>query len=281
MIESASLTHQGLVRPQNEDSIVDDTVLGLWVVADGVGGNGFGDVASQIATQTMERKLRQGLGLVKATLAANQAIIETAQQKIEYRNMATTVVGCHVHGSSYEISWVGDSRAYLIDQHHINQLTSDHNLANALAEQGVVSEADVRQHPGQHELTQALGHMGVAKPSVTVGELHHGDCLLLCTDGLTGVLADQEIYQIIQEASSLPDACKRLLAQVLDRGAPDNVSFILLRYAEEVRKTAASDFDGAPYRLPLDRSHHAGQLVSRIGLLVLVVAAVILAGWVI
>lgn len=271
MIKSASLSHQGLVRHQNEDSIVDDVPLGLWVVADGVGGNGCGEVASQIATQTVQRKVRQGERLVEATLMANRAIVEAAQQKIEYRNMATTVVACHVHGSAYEIAWVGDSRAYLLDAHHIGQLTADHNVAGELVAQGALRSDEASHHAGQHELTLALGHLGAKKPSVSVGELHHGEYLLLCTDGLTGVIPDAEIHQIVLASSSLQQAVQHLLDAVLARGAPDNVSVILLHYADARPRLQPSDFNRA--------SRAAKPGMSRLWLLMLLVAGLIFVGW--
>lgn len=245
MIESVSISHQGLVRHQNEDSVVDDASLGLWIVADGVGGNGCGEVASQIATQTVQRRVRQGEALVPAILAANAAIVATAQQKIEYRNMATTVVACHVHGSAYELAWVGDSRVYLLDAQQITQLTTDHNVAGELLAQGVLSREEALHHPGQHELTLALGHLAAKTPSVSVGELHHGEYLLLCTDGLSGVLPEADIHQIVLAASSLSQAAQDLLDAVLARGAPDNVSLVLLHYRDQRPKLEASDFDPA------------------------------------
>lgn len=271
MIESASLSHQGLVRHQNEDSIVDDLPLGLWVVADGVGGNGCGEVASQIAAQTLQRKVRQGERLVAATLTANVAIVEAAQQRIEYRHMATTVVACLVHGSAYEIAWVGDSRAYLLDAKQINQLTADHNVAGELVAQGVLRSEEASHHSGQHELTLALGHLGAKKPSVSVGELHHGEYLLLCTDGLTGVMADAEIHQIVLAASSLQQAVQQLLEEVLNRGAPDNVSIVLLRFHDERPKIDATDFD------PGAQSPQTG--LSKWWWLMMLVFGLIFLGW--
>jgi PPM family protein phosphatase len=271
MIKSASLSHQGLVRHQNEDSIVDDAPLGLWVVADGVGGNGCGEVASQIATQILQRKVRQGEHLVEAALLANRAIVEAAQQKIEYRHMATTVVACHVHGSAYEIAWVGDSRAYLLDARQISQLTTDHNVAGELLAQGALRSEEASHHAGQHELTLALGHLGTKKPSVSVGELHHGEYLLLCTDGLTGVMTDAEIHQIVLASSSLQQATQHLLDAVLARGAPDNVSIVLLHYVDERPKLQPGDFDRAA------RVAKPGS--SRVWLLMLLVAGLILLGW--
>jgi protein phosphatase len=194
--------------------------------------------------------------------------------------MATTIVACQVQRNHYEIVWVGDSRAYLIDQNGISQLTSDHNVANALVDQGVLSHADAQRHPGQYELTQALGHMSNDKPSLCLGELHDGEWLVLCTDGLSGVISDQMIHRIVKMAVSLPDACQELLSAVLGAGAPDNVSFILLRYREERSCIRSSDFDDhRSFRLPFDSSRYFEHARSRPWLIVMIFAALVFLGW--
>ncbi len=279
MIDSVSLTHLGLVRECNEDSIVEDASLGLWVVADGVGGNGCGDVASQIATQTIQRRVRQGASLVRAIQDAHSAIMTAAADTPSCRDMATTVVACHIDRNAYEIAWVGDSRGYLINTTGISQLTHDHNLAEALVAQGVLSHNEARDHPGQHELTQALGYMRHSKPSVCLGELHPGEYLLLCSDGVSGVLSDEEIRQVVLSSNSPAEQSQMLLSKVLDAGAPDNLSFVLLRYAEDHAPTKASDFESSALRFPLRVAPYLSHLSSRQGLLILIVLSMALVAW--
>jgi len=277
MLESESISHQGLVRERNEDSYINNESLGLWVVADGVGGNGHGDVASQLATQSLERKIRQGSELSQAILEADAAIVDAVSHDESLYGMATTVVACRFDAyHQFQLAWVGDSRAYLLDQSGISQITSDHNQANKLYNLGVISEDEVQTHPGQHELTQALGLMMLDKIPMSLGELHDKDYLLLCTDGLTGVVSDQEIYQIVMGSESVSKACEILLARSLEEGAPDNVTFSLIQYQESAPEIKASDFQKSSYRLPFDQKPYLKHLSSRPILLLLVFVSIII-----
>ena len=276
MLESRSICHQGLVREGNEDSFVENSVLGLWVVADGVGGNGNGDVASQLATQTIERKVRQGADLVGAIAAADAAIVDAITNNEDYRNMATTAVACRFDDQRFELAWVGDSRAYLIDATGICQISSDHNMANSLFNRGELTQEQASRHPGRHELTQALGQMTLSKIPISLGELHDGDYLLLCTDGLYGVLSEQKIVQTISRSASLSAACDELLNQVLALGAPDNVTFCLIQYRKHQEKLAASDFATKTFRLPVARCSYLDHCKSRSWLLGLLAVSIIL-----
>ena len=254
MLKANSLSHQGLVRGSNEDAVLENESLGLWAVADGVGGNTCGEVASQLAVQTIERRVRQGESITDAIFAANQAIRDAVDDNPDYQSMATTVVVCHFQEGHFEVAWVGDSRAYLIDQSGMHQLTSDHNVANELFEQGVIEDIDLHDHPGQHELTQALGQLSLENVPKSLGELHDGDYLLLCTDGLSGVLEDLQILETVRENTTIDTACEALLTQVLDAGAPDNVSFSLIQYKVDAPQISQKDFKNKGFRAPFDRS---------------------------
>ena len=292
MLISTSVCHQGLVRERNEDSVVGNESLGLWVVADGVGGNAHGDVASQLVVQTIERRIRQGMTLHEAVTDANEAIISAIENQSELDGMASTVVACLFHGHQFELAWVGDSRAYLIDNEGISLLSSDHNLANELFQQGMIREDEVQTHSGQHELTQAMGQMNLSRIPKVLGELHEGDVLLLCTDGLSGPLLEQLIYQTVSEAQSLDDAGESLLDKVLEAGAPDNVSFSLIQFEEDIRQIRASDFNSKPktkgtgfkskppklestFRRPFDKRPYMRHLKGRSMMLALVLFAIV------
>ncbi|MFT5717499.1 MAG: serine/threonine protein phosphatase PrpC [Oleiphilaceae bacterium] len=278
MLESKSVSDQGLVRKRNEDSYINNESLGLWVVADGVGGHAHGDVASQLATQSLERKIRQGSELSKAILEVDAAIIDAISNEESLSGMATTIVACRFDAyHQFQVAWVGDSRAYLLDQSGISQLTSDHNHANKLFSLGMITEDEVQAHPGQHELTQALGLMTLDKVPMSLGEMHDKDYLLLCTDGLTGVISDQEIYQIVMKSESINGACEVLLARALEEGAPDNVTFSLIQFKESAPEIKASDFQGASsYRLPYDQKPYLKHLSSRPILLLLIFISMII-----
>lgn len=253
MLDCKSLTHRGLVREHNEDSYAEDLAHGLWVVADGVGGNGHGEIASQMAVQSIERQLRQGAPVDDAIEKANDVLTEVIEQNPEYTHMATTVVACKFEAGHYELSWVGDSRAYLINSAGIEQLTSDHNMANALVEQGALSREQGESHKGQHELTQALGQLSLDRLPKNIGELHDGDYLLLCTDGLSGVVEEGVIRELVLNSPTLEEAVDQLLEKVLAAGAPDNVTYSLIRYQQDDQEIHRRDFSAKGNRLPFDR----------------------------
>ncbi len=228
MLKSKTVCHQGLVREQNEDNYVSNLSESFWVVADGVGGNVGGSIASQLAVQSVERHLRQTRNLVDAIMYANDAVSTMATKQPELYGMATTIMVAQFNDSDFELSWVGDSRAYIIDDDSIRQLSSDHNFANELFLQGDISEKEVATHAGQHELTQALGQLSLPDIPVIQGTLNEGSSLLLCTDGLSGVLTDSEILNVFDSYASLEEISSTLLTKVLAAGAPDNITFTIV-----------------------------------------------------
>jgi protein phosphatase len=271
MIESVVVSHQGNVRECNEDSVLESSNLGLWLVADGVGGNGGGDVASQLAVQTVEREMRQGKRLLEAIEIADRKICESASTNPDLQNMATTLVACHIEDNHYAISWVGDSRAYFFDSGgELSLLSLDHNYANhseALAAPEYSHKAD-----GEHELTQALGELSLSRLPKIVGDLHHGEMILLCSDGLSGVLSHENVAEVLNSKPSLGEASQALIDDVLEAGAPDNVSLALIRYSEEDEALKASDFN---YRSAFDTSRYSDKSKSRPVFLLLVLISIL------
>jgi len=249
------------VRESNDDSVIANTDLGLFVVADGVGGNAYGDVASQVAVQTIEKQIRQGLTLTQAVLAANQSICQLQQNDAQMKEMATTVVACLVRGSHYEVAWVGDSRAYVISKSGIEQLTNDHNYANDLYEQGQISQEEAHSHPGQYQLTQALGQLSLQSIPTKSGVLLEGDYMLLCTDGLSGSLYENELFDVISQHASLKARADTLMQEVFNRGAPDNVAFALIQYQQ--RKKSQSEHRGSLKQLKQDARPSQVERVKR------------------
>jgi PPM family protein phosphatase len=229
MFKSTSKTHVGHVRACNEDSFVANEELGLWLVADGVGGNGFGDFASQVVSQTVERKLRLGSTLKASIVDAHKAIIKLGENKPDVRGMASTVVAAQFKGERFVICWVGDSRAYLISETEIEPLTADHNQAQYLFEQGEITANEVRTHPAQRILMHAVGvddeHWLVDQVE---GKLFAGETLLLCSDGLTGELADDEIFASFKKEHDLECIANNLIEKALGRGGSDNITVTLV-----------------------------------------------------
>lgn len=229
MLISKAVCHPGLVRDQNEDSILCNEQERLWVVADGVGGNEGGQIASQIAVQTIERKYRQGYSLEQSMKEANQAVKQVRIEQPELSTMASTAVAVRFKGDDFELAWVGDSRAYLIEAQGMKQLTQDHNVATDLLRTGSITQEQWFDHEGQHELTQALGEMSLDSVPTLSGTLEANQLLLLCTDGLSGVLSNARLEELVSAGPELDEIAANLMSSVLSEGAPDNISFILIK----------------------------------------------------
>ncbi len=275
MLNATLRCHQGKVRDCNEDSVLESAAHGLWAVADGVGGNGHGDVASQMAVQALERGVRQGLPLRDAIMQADAALQDAMRQQPELKSMATTLVACKVDGEHFEVAWVGDSRAYLLDSEGIHRISHDHNVAGDLVAAGKISESEAEKHPGQHELTQAVGQMSLAEVPRSVGEFHAGDQLLLCTDGVCGVLSEAQMLELIQQHGGLEEQADALLEGALAAGGPDNIGIALLSWSPEEAPFKADDFKGLGRRLPFDRRPYDSHCKQRPWFLVLLLVAIV------
>ncbi len=279
MLHAVVRCHQGKVRTRNEDSVLDCPALGLWAVADGVGGNSHGDVASQMAVQALERNVRQGRSLRQAVADADRVLCDAVVQQPALQGMATTLVACKVDGDHFEVAWVGDSRAYLLDATGIHRITQDHNVAGELLAEGRISPAQFERHPGQHELTQAIGLMRLKEIPHSVGEFHDGDCLLLCTDGLSGVISDEDLASLVSAESS-PEMCAdKLLQAALEAGAPDNIALALLKWQPAQRCMDARDFQQRGFRLPFDKRAYNAHCRQRPWLLFLLLIGIFAMVW--
>ena len=230
-IDFALGTHIGLVRELNEDSHLALPKLGLWVIADGMGGHEAGEVASGIAIREIARSIEQGMPLAEAIETAHRAIQTAALQGEGAANMGSTVVAAKLDGLCYEIAWVGDSRAYLWNG-TLHQLTTDHSYVQLLLNAGLITESEIPGHPSRNIISQALGAGGADKVNIKVdlvsGELGESDSLLLCSDGLSGEVADDSIATILSETTGNQARVDRLIAAALEAGGKDNVTVIVL-----------------------------------------------------
>lgn len=228
LLSFGQATHTGLVRTINEDSLLVSPELGLWAVADGLGGHQAGDRASRLAVAQIKQGVRQGLSLVQAVESAHQAVRREAGNS----NMGTTVVALKLDGLRYEIGWVGDSRAYLWDG-SLRRLTTDHSYVQLLLDAGVIGQDELARHPMRNVISQALGVGGRDGATVSVatvaGELAEGQGLLLCSDGLHGELNDEQIASIVKSSAAAQAQAEKLIAAALAAGGKDNVTVILLR----------------------------------------------------
>jgi len=249
VFDSFALSHVGLVRTANEDSFVVRADLGLWAVADGMGGHAAGDVASAAIVERLARipVQSEAAALLRACETqihdANRDITNIAAQR-GLGVMGSTVVALLVFGRHYACLWAGDSRAYRITPgESATQLTRDHTEAEQLVAEGVLSEAEARLWPRRNVITRAVGASDDLTLDLVNGEMLPGDAFILCSDGLTAHVEPHEIAGCLQDADA-ESACRALVDLALARGGSDNVTVIALRYRGESQETQLRPADG-------------------------------------
>ncbi len=225
------VTNKGNIRTLNEDAFLVEEQLGLWVVADGMGGHGSGDVASKIAVNHIADCFKQGgTSLVKSVYTAHRAILNAAAEGYGQWGMGTTVVALKIIDFNYEIAWVGDSRAYLLEADEIIQITKDHSLVQEMIDNGSISQEEARTHPQRNVISQALGspEMDEINVGIVTGKLSSGKAIILCSDGLTTEVSDDHIADIARQDLSTEVKANHLIKAALDAGGKDNVTVILV-----------------------------------------------------
>jgi protein phosphatase len=236
-------TDIGRRRDLNEDAYCVEPGLGLLAVADGLGGHPAGEVASSLAISLLRHHLLARLSnddhanaldlMAEAVEAGNAAIRERMAVNPQYRGMATTLTACLVKGGCAHFTHIGDSRAYLLRDGRIAQLTEDHTAAALRQRQGR-GGAPARGNASNQRLLSALGMSSWAGMDLFVQNLRIGDMLLLCTDGLTGELSEDELASTCQLPLSLPARVERFLSLANERGGSDNITAILATFQESV-----------------------------------------------
>lgn len=222
-------THTGCVRDHNEDSFRFDEHVGLWVVADGMGGHSAGEVASGIVVERVAGAVAAGETLVDALHQANEAVVRLSSGDYGRRGMGSTAVVLRIQHSHYQIAWVGDSRAYRWDGHELRLLTRDHSLVQELLDSGSISAEEAVNHPHKHLITRAIGmNNGTLKVEQVDGAVALEDRFLICSDGLTGELSEAEISLIVKELGSEQDIVDGLIDAALERGGRDNITVLLV-----------------------------------------------------
>ena len=229
-ITAASQTDTGRVRDHNEDSCAAHPELGLWLVADGMGGASSGEVASALVVKTVRDGLSGGGELVEAIAEAHRAIHAGVAEGRGGAGMGSTVVALRIGGNQYEIAWVGDSRAYRFDGDELRQLSRDHSFVQALVEQGAIGPDEADHHPARHILTRVLGgdDPGPVEVERITGRLTGAECFLLCSDGLTDELSDDAIAAVLRERPKPDQAARALVAAAIERGGHDNVTVMVV-----------------------------------------------------
>jgi serine/threonine protein phosphatase Stp1 len=231
--ECVSRTHVGCRRKVNEDSLAVRTERGLWAVADGMGGHEAGDVASSKVTEALLRlPVVYGLdSLVESVVGAlqrvNAELIELAGTSDMKRRIGSTVVGLAVADGQYRCFWAGDSRAYRVREGQIEQISRDHSMVQDLVDAGLLAPEDAENHPNANIITRAVGVNECLKVDMVHGEALPGDLYLLASDGLTRLVNDEELAAVLTSRGL--DAADLLIETSLSRGAPDNVTLVIVK----------------------------------------------------
>jgi serine/threonine protein phosphatase PrpC len=253
MLEAFGRTDIGRRRKLNEDAYLVAPETNLYVVCDGMGGHNAGEVASQMAIETIagfiERSLKEteitwpfgldvslsfeGNRLKTAIRLANRKVFKAADNREEYTGMGTTVVAALASGSVLTLGSAGDSRCYLLREGQLSQVTRDDSWVSAAWAEGILSQDEIERHPLRNVITKAVG----AKESIDVEVLEHrfqaGDVCLLCSDGLHSMINDSRIHEALGDGSEALEAiAERLITAANEAGGKDNVSVVLLRYTE-------------------------------------------------
>jgi len=250
-LSSFVATDVGVKRRFNQDNFCTNEELGLYVVADGMGGHAAGEVASRIAVDEISRVLLNARDdedwtwpdsfdmnvslpankLKFAIKLANEKIRSATQERAEYGGMGTTVVAALIIDEVCSIAHVGDSRAYLVRDSRIHPLTSDHSWVNDQMKQGFLTAEHARNHPFRNVITQALGSAPAPQVDLMELPLEGGDLLLLCSDGLNSMLTDQEILTLVESTAetALDELTMKLIDAAKKRGGDDNITVALIR----------------------------------------------------
>ncbi len=233
--ECVSRTHVGLQRQINEDSVFMDSERGLWAVADGMGGHEAGEIASTMVTDALRclpilRDVDEVASrAVEALGEVNRELIKLARSAARDRpsTIGTTVVGLAIADGLYRCFWMGDSRAYRMRDGEIRRITRDHSLVQNLVDAGMLEPEEAETHENANLITRAVGANEKVEVDIVGGEVGPGDRFVLASDGLTRVVRDHELAAELERGPAV-QAADNLLEMVLARGAPDNVSLIII-----------------------------------------------------
>lgn len=247
VVRSSGLTDVGLLRTHNEDCFEADDRHEVYVVADGMGGHNHGEVASRVAVdsirefiaQTVDRDgtlpigydanlLQHSNRLKRSIQVAHDQVLTAIREDGTLLGMGTTIVGAMLDDNILAIAHVGDSRGYRLRNGHLELLTQDHTWVNEQVVAGYLSEEQAKSHPLKNVVTRALGGDSEVVVDVTETEVWPGDLFLLCSDGLTTMLSDQEIHERLVADMSIDAICQRMVDDANARGGFDNITVVIL-----------------------------------------------------
>lgn len=245
-IQYGSQTSQGKVRTSNEDSYVVNAKTGLSLVADGMGGHAAGEVASQLAASTVNDWVREHATpdvkaaemLRLAALEANTRIFKAQRHDQALAGMGSTLTALLFQGEQYCIAHVGDSRAYLLRKGVLEQLTADHSLVWHLYENGVLSKSDLARHPQKNLITRSIGSHPEVDVDLREGAGYAGDVYLLCCDGLTDEVPEDDIREVLSDARRTPQEMADYLVDAANQaGGRDNITVVVIRLEPDDEQT--------------------------------------------
>lgn len=247
-VTAFGLSHVGRQRQHNEDNFLVEQKANLFVVADGMGGHAAGEIASRIAVESIsefilhtieddgtwphayDESLKRSTNRLMAALKlANTRVVEAMKKDVRLRGMGTTVVGCLAEEGTMSIAHVGDSRAYLIRNGSIERITNDHSWVFEQVQAGMLTEVEAEKHPLRNVITRALGGSLSVVPDASEIDCKAGDVYLLCSDGLTGMVPEDEILRLVTSTEDLGKACQQLIDMANERGGVDNITTVLVK----------------------------------------------------
>jgi PPM family protein phosphatase len=233
-IEYGVISDIGMVRTSNEDSYIVDVGNSLFLVADGMGGHAAGEVASRITAETVQEFISgsdRSVGMVallqQAVHEANLRVYQTQRVTPEYRGMGSTLTVLAFQDDRYYLAQVGDSRAYLLRNGVLSQLSRDHSVVWPLYESGILSKDSIRKHPQKNLVTRCIGTQLEVEADLSNDAIRSGDIYVLCSDGLTDVLSDSAIEKILIDVGNRPQEISRNLVQAANSGGGrDNITVV-------------------------------------------------------
>jgi serine/threonine protein phosphatase PrpC len=251
-VQAAARTDLGLVRQNNEDNYYLAETIGLFVVADGMGGHASGEVASKMTVDII-RDYFKGTGkekpvqigpyrkdcsdvtnrLASAVRLANMAVYEASGSHPELQKMGTTVVAALIDGNRLSIAHIGDSRLYLIRAGNIEQLTDDHSIVNEQVKRELITKEEASRSELKNILTRALGMAVDVEVDLAEMTMAPDDILILCSDGLSGMVEDDAMLSVIEESGDPSTACERLVAMANANGGKDNITVVIARFEKK------------------------------------------------
>jgi PPM family protein phosphatase len=236
MLEAYGLSDPGCQRANNEDYFISDSAQGIFIVADGMGGANAGEYASKLSSETLYQHLLDSgsdnslNGLERGFLEANAAVKQASSEHPGLEGMGTTLIAIRmVDGFEMQLASVGDSRAYCLSVDGLSILTKDQTWVKEVGSRLGLSDEALRKHPMRHVLTMAIGVSEDVRVDLQVVSVRSGDQILLCSDGLHGVVQENVLESVLKSEKSLSEKAHYLIEAAKDRGGPDNVTVILIR----------------------------------------------------